>query len=67
MHSAEFETLAEKVEQAVARIEELKREIAGKDAEIERLRGELEAHSGTLTRAGERVRDLTARLEAVLA
>ncbi len=67
MHSAEFETLAEKVEQAVARIEELKREIAGKDAEIDKLRGEIEAHSGSITRAGERVRDLAARLDAVLA
>lgn len=67
MQSAEFETLAAKVEQAVARIEELKREAAGKDAEIERLRGEVETHAGTVSRAGERVRDLAARLDAVLA
>ncbi|HEX2613119.1 MAG TPA: hypothetical protein VHO02_05975 [Fibrobacteria bacterium] len=67
MQSAEFETLAGKVEQAVARIEELKREVAGKDAEIERLRGEAEAHAGNVSRAGERVRDLAARLDAVLA
>jgi len=67
MHTAEFETLAGKVEQAVARIEELKREVAGKDAEIGRLRGELETHAGSISRAGEQVRDLVTRLDAVLA
>jgi chromosome segregation ATPase len=67
MQSAEFETLAGKVEQAVARIEELKREVAGKDAEIERLRGEIEAHAGNFSRAGEQVRSLVTRLDAVLA
>jgi predicted nucleic acid-binding Zn-ribbon protein len=67
MQSAEFETLAGKVEQAVTRIEELKREVAGKDVEIERLREEIEAHTGNVSRAGERVRDLVTRLDAVLA
>ena len=67
MQTAEFDTLAGKVEQAVARIEELKREVAGKDAEIERLRGEVETHAGNFSSASEKVRDLVTRLDAVLA
>jgi uncharacterized coiled-coil protein SlyX len=55
------------VEQAVTRIEELKREVAGKDTEIEKLREAVETHSGNVSRAGERVRDLVTRLDAVLA
>lgn len=66
MESAEFEALTQKVEQAVSRIENLKQEIAGKDAEIERLRGELDARSENLSQAGHRVRELVTRLEAAL-
>lgn len=66
MEAAAFETLAQKVEQAVSRIESLKQEVSGRDAEIERLKGELEARSENLTQAGERVRELVSRLDAVL-
>lgn len=66
MEAAAFEALAEKVELAVIRIETLKQELSGKDAEIERLRGELDARSENLSQAGDRVRELVSRLEAAL-
>jgi predicted nucleic acid-binding Zn-ribbon protein len=66
MENAAFEALAEKVELAVSRIESLKQELSGKDAEIEKLRGELDARSENLSQAGDRVRALVTRLEAAL-
>jgi predicted nucleic acid-binding Zn-ribbon protein len=67
MENAAFETLAQKVELAVQRIESLQRELSGKDAEIGRLRDELESRAENLSQAGERVRELVSRLDAVLA
>jgi predicted nucleic acid-binding Zn-ribbon protein len=66
MENAAFETLAQKIELAVSRIESLKQELSGKDAEIEKLRGELDARSENLSQAGDRVRELVTRLEAAL-
>jgi predicted nucleic acid-binding Zn-ribbon protein len=66
MENAAFENLAQKVELAVSRIESLKQELSGKDAEIARLRGELDARSENLSQAGDRVRELVTRLEAAL-
>ncbi len=98
MEAAVFEALAQKVEQAVSRIESLKQERDGlltdlsgvreeleaatqraaglqgefteklseKDAEIESLRAELNQRSENLTQAGDRVRELVSRLDAVL-
>jgi predicted nucleic acid-binding Zn-ribbon protein len=67
MEAAAFENLAHKVELAVSRIESLKQELSGKDAEIERLRGELDSRTENLSQAGERVRELVSRLDAALA
>ena len=60
MEMSEFESLSKKVEQAVALIEDLKRE---RDA----LREELNQRSENLSKAGDRVRDLVSRLETALA
>ncbi len=60
MEMSEFESLSKKVEQAVALIEDLKRE---RDA----LREELSQRSENLSKAGDRVRDLVSRLETALA
>ena len=60
MELGEFESLSQKVEQAVILIEELKQE---RDA----LKRELSQKSENMVQAGDRVRDLVLRLDAALA
>lgn len=60
MEMGEFESLSQKIEQAVSMIEDLKRE---RDA----LKRELSQKSENMVQAGDRVRDLVSRLEAAMA
>ena len=60
MELGEFESLSQKVEQAVVLIEELKQE---RDS----LKRELSQKSENMSQAGDRVRDLVSRLESALA
>ena len=46
MEAAAFESLAQKVELAVTRIEGLKQELAARDAELEAVRGQLSEATG---------------------
>jgi chromosome segregation ATPase len=56
----------EQLESVTARAAGLEGELSGKDAEIESLRNELNQRSENLTQAGDRVRELVSRLDAVL-
>ena len=67
MDAGEFESLAQKVEQAVSLIEDLKRERDGLRSELQGVREELNRKSENMSQAGDRVRGLVSRLEMALA